>query len=359
MRKFILPLVLSASCIFVLFGAVLPQAQAQETTLHLFNWPDYIDPAIPKSFGEEYGVKVSLTYYESNSQMFAKLQAGGSSQYDVIFPSDFYVPRLVDSGLVQPLNKDLIPNAKNVLEEFSDPPFDPGLKYSMPYQWGSTGIVYDTNKLPDPPKTWGLIYDPELNSKYQFALMNATQESLGTACAYLGLGYDCNTVDDWKEAAKLIIATRRRPNFAGFVEGTPSLHMVARGNIAAGIAYIGDFLAVKRRDPASFEHVDIFIPEGSAELWVDSMMIPVNAPNPDLANEFINYVLRADKGADLSNFNAYPSPNKAAEPYLDDDIRQSPITPSPETMEYLRYTPVLSGQDLQLFDQLWTEAISR
>lgn len=333
-------------------------AQAQQQELNLFNWPDYMAPSILQDFSKDYNVKINRTFFENNSQMFAKLQAGGDSQYDVIFPSDFYVPRLIAAGLVQPLDKELIPNSENVLQEFSDPPFDPGLKYSMPYQWGSTGIVYDTTKFPDPPHTWSLVYDPKVNPKYPFALMNAGQESLGTACAYLKLGYDCDTLDDWKKAGKLIKETRERRNFAGFVEGTPSLHMVARGNISIGIAYVGDYLMAKREDPKGFEHTDIFIPGPSAELWVDSMMIPKNAPHAKLAHEFVNYVLRADKGADLSNFNAYPSPNKAAQPMLDKDILESPITPTAEQMKDLRFTPILKGKDLQIFDQIWTESIS-
>lgn len=351
---------IALACASILALSVFQIGTAQaEKTLYLYNWTQYMNPAILKAFEKKYDVKVSRSFFSSNPELFAKLQAGGDSQYDVIFPSSYYIVRLVKAGLIQPLDKNLIPNQDNLLPKFQNPTYDPNNKYSMPYQWGTTGIVYNTKKLPNAPDSWSIIYDPKVNPNYPFALLDAVQTEIGTACAYLGLGYACDTKADWKKAAKLILKTKQRPNFTGFVEGTPTLSRVARGDIAAGITFNGDYVFFKKKDPKAYANTKFIIPKEGSELWVDTMAIPAHAPHPELANKFINFILAAKIGAELSNWNAYPSPNKASEPYLDADLKKPPIMPTPKQMKTLKFTPAPSGKMLQFQQQLWTEVLAR
>ncbi|MDT8896105.1 spermidine/putrescine ABC transporter substrate-binding protein [Halomonas sp. I1] len=335
------------------------QVQAQENKLYLFNWTEYMDPAIIEAFEEKYDVEVVQNYFNSNPEMFAKLNAGGASQYDVIVPSNYYIPRLIETGLVKELDKSKLDNLDNVMEQFADPSYDPGARYSAPYQWGVTGIIYNTETFPDAPKSWSLLFDSEVNSQHPFGLMGDGQVNMGGACAYLGHGYDCTSMEAWREAAKLLIETKNRDTFSGFTDGTPALQQLARGVTHAGLSYNGDFLFYKGENPDAFEKMEFMIPDEGAEMWVDAMMIPKEAPNPDMAYKFIDFILDAEIGAQLSNYNYYASPNAAARPYLDEVLTQPPVQPSEADMERLRFTPTLEGEKLQTFQQLWSEVKSR
>lgn len=190
-------------------------------------------------------------------------------------------------------------------------------------------------------------------------MMSDGQVIMGGACAYLGHGYDCTGMEAWKEAARLLIDTKNRNTFSGFTEGTPTLQQLARGVTHVGLSYNGDYLFYKEENPDSFKNLEFMIPDEGAEKWVDVMMIPAKAPNPDMAHKFINFILDAEVGAQLSNYNYYASPNIAAEPYLDEVVTQPPVSPSKADMARLRFTPSLEGDQLQTFQQLWAEVKSR
>jgi spermidine/putrescine transport system substrate-binding protein len=242
-------------------------AQFEGETLYLFNWSQYMDPSIIEAFETEYGVEVVENYFNSNGEMFAKLQAGGVSQYDVIVPSNYFVPRLIDSGLVQPLDHDKLSNLDNLLDKFIDPAFDPGNRYSAAYQWGTTGLVYDKAALGEVPATWGVLFDPALNSDQPFAVAEDSQVALGAACAYQGADYDCTSRDALEAAAREVLAAKQRDNFAGFIQGTPVLQQLVRGSVAAGMTYNGDYLFYKSEDPEGFADIEYVIPEEGAEIW--------------------------------------------------------------------------------------------
>ncbi|MBZ9557226.1 MULTISPECIES: spermidine/putrescine ABC transporter substrate-binding protein [unclassified Modicisalibacter] len=334
-------------------------AQAASEKLYLFNWTQYMDPAIIKSFEDKYDVEVVQNYFNSLPELFAKLKAGGASQYDIIVPSNYYVPRLIETGLVQKLDKSKIPNFDNIMDKFRDTAYDPGSEYTAAYQYGITGIVYNAETFPDAPKSWSLVFDPEVNPGYPFGLMGDGQVSMGAACAYLGHGYDCTDLDAWKESAKLLLETKQRSNFSGFVDGTPALQQLARGVTHVSLTYNGDYLFYKEENPDTFKNIKFMIPDEGTEIWVDSMMIPAQAPHPDLAHKFINFILDPEIGAQLSNYNYYSSPNAAAKPYLDEVLTEPPVTPADSDIDKLHFTPSLDGDKLQTFNQLWTEVQSR
>lgn len=335
-------------------------AMAQDAKkLNIFSWSQYMDPDIIKQFEEKYDVEVVQNYYGSLPQMFSKLRAGGASLYDIIIPSSYYVPRLIDTGLLQPLNKELIPNLDNIMPRFKSPPFDPDNKYTVAYQWGTTGLAYNTEMLPDAPQSWAILFDPEVNPDLPFVLSTDAQVMLGVACAYQGQPYTCTGADHWKQAAQLILKTKKRRNSNGFMDNTPMLRELARGNIAAGVSYNGDYVFVKAHNPEAYANTKFVLPQEGAELWLDSMAIPVDAPHPELANKFINFILDAKIGAQLSNYNYYATPNEAAVQYLEPALKEPPVMPTEEQMERVHYTPTLKGEELQLMQQLWTAVLSQ
>jgi spermidine/putrescine transport system substrate-binding protein len=341
---------------FIFFVALITAGSAtarQPQKLYLFNWSEYMNPAILKAFETKYHVKVVRSFYESNPELFAKLRAGGDSQYDVVFPSDYYVPRLIKSGLLQPLNKSEIPNFNNLKPKFRNPKYDPHSKYSVAYQWGDTGIAYNVKDFPNAPASWSILFDPQVNPNYPFAMANDAQFMFGVACAYQGHGYACIGKNKWKQAAKLLLKTKQRPNFSGFIQGTPVLKRLVRGIVAVGPAFNGDYMREKGNSPKAFANIRFMIPKEGTQLWVDTMAIPAHAPHPKLANKFINFILKAKIGAELSNWNHYATPNKSAQPLLDKQLQGPPITPTKEQMKRLHFTPTLKGDQLQLLQQFW------
>lgn len=343
----------------VIAAASMPATAAQAKKLNVFIWSQYMDPAIIEQFEHKYDVEVVMNYYGSLPEMFSKLRAGGTSLYDIIVPSSYYVPRLVHTGLLQPLDKTLIPNLDDLMDKFKNPPFDEGNKYTAAYQWGTTGLAYNTKMLPDAPQSWAILFDPEVNSQYPFVMGTDAQVMFGAACAYRGQPYACTGADDWKQSARLILQTKKRDNFNGFMDNTPMLRQLARGNIAAGLSYNGDYVFVKSHNPEAYADTKFIIPKEGGELWVDSMAIPADAPHPELANKFINFILDPHVGAQLSNYNFYATPNKAAVEYLEPLLQQPPVLPTDEQMKLVHYTPSLKGKQLQVVQQLWSAVLSR
>jgi spermidine/putrescine transport system substrate-binding protein len=333
--------------------AMAPPAQAAGKTLYLFNWQDYIGKGLIKKYETHCGCTVVQTYYDSNSALAAKLKAGGDSQYDVIVPSSYYVPQLIHEGLIAKLDKKEIPNFRNLAAKFQNPSYDPNDEYTMPYQWGTTGIGYLKTKVTSLPESWAVLFDPKLNPSYPFALMGGSgRDTIGAACAYLGYGFTCNKKSEWIKAAKLIEKTEKRKNFTGFVDGDPAMGQIKKGTIAIGMTFNG--AVAECYDDKSCLNSGYLLPKQGSEIWVDTMAIPKSAPDPKLAYDFINFILSAKAGAELSNYNLYGSPNAAAGPMLSDELKKPLIKPNAMQMKYLHFLPALAGTKLQTFNAIWT-----
>ena len=338
---------------------VISLTASARQTLYVFSWTDYTSPEVLKAFEAQYDAHVVLNYFGTMGDMYARLQAGGDAQFDVIIPSSYYVPRLIHSGLVQPLDHTRLPNERNLLPLFAHADYDPGLKYSMPYQWGTTGLVYDTRVFPKAPDSWALLFDPKINPDAPFSMQTDGNVMIAAACAYLGYGYSCQNPQQWIEAAHLLLTTRQRSNFTGFIDGAPVLSQVVRGVNRVGVTFSGDFVNQRNEDPDGFAHLAYVLPREGSERWVDVMMIPKRAPHAVLAHAFINFMMDAKQGAALSNYIYYASPNQAAQPYLDDALKQPPAWPTEKEEARLHMLPGLDGVALQTFQKIWSEVRSR
>ncbi len=286
--------------------------------LALFNWAEYIDPDQLQAFADEYGISATMDVYDSNEAMQPQIAAGNSG-YDVIVPSDYMVAILIAGGHVQKLNKDAIPNLANVADAFKTPDYDPNLDYSAPYQWGTTGLAVNTASVgTDFPRTWGLVFDPAIADEYSGAisLLNDPRETIGAALKYLG--YSLNTTDDGelKEAEELVAAARGR--VAAFNTDSAD-ELLTSGETVIGHGYSGDMFVqiLETDDPSQYVY---FVPDEGGTRWIDNMAVVFDAPHPCTAHTFINWLLDGDQGAELSNWNYYGTPNKAAEPGLDEEL---------------------------------------
>jgi spermidine/putrescine-binding protein len=286
--------------------------------LAIFNWSEYIDEEQLADFSDQYGVKVTMDVYDSNESM-QPIIAAGNSGYSLIVPSDYMVAILIAGNDIQPLNKEAIPNLSNLAADFTGLPYDPQGDYSVPYQWGTTGLGVDTEVVgTEYPKSWALVFDPEVASKYsgQISLLNDPREVLGAALKYLG--YSLNTTDEAQlDEAKQVVADARG-NLAAFDTDSAD-ELLTTGETAIGHGYSGDMFTqfLETDDPSRYE---FFVPEEGGTRWIDNMAIPFDAPSVCTAHTFINWLMDGEQGARLSNWNYYGTPNEAAKAGLDEEL---------------------------------------
>ncbi|MBK9517819.1 MAG: spermidine/putrescine ABC transporter substrate-binding protein [Anaeromyxobacter sp.] len=333
-------------------AAPAPVAAKEPCTLNVFIWSEYMDPEIIKAFEQKYSCKVTIDLYEDNESMIAKLQGGGTSLYDIVVPGNYVVAAMVKLDLLAPLRKENIPNLKNLDDKFVSPAYDRDNKYTAAYQWGTVGIY--TRKKPGQAvdETWGLLFDPKAKPG-AFLMMDSIREMMGSALKYKG--YSVNTTDQkqLKEAADLLAAAKKRSQ--GFEGGVGGKNKVLAKAVKAAVVYNGDAVKGTKDDPETY----YFVPREGGVIWVDNLAIPSKAPHRETAEKFIDFILDPKVGAQLSDFNQYATPNKAARALVNADDGKNPaIYPPPEMMAKLEFVEDL-GEQNRLFDEIWTMVKSK
>jgi spermidine/putrescine transport system substrate-binding protein len=315
-----------------------------------YNWSEYIDPEIYAQFEAETGIKIVEDNFSSNEDLYAKLK-GGASGYAVIVPSDYYVTIMIAEGMLAELNHDNVPNLANLSEQFQNVPYDAGNVYCAPYQWGTTGIGYLDGEIEE-PTSWAVLFDPDENGAAfgRTTMLNDVRESFAAALVYLG--YDINTTDEaqLEEAKALLI--QAKAGLSGYDSDTYE-DLVAAGENLMAHGWNGDFLVAQEEN----ENLSFTIPEEGGVVWVDNMCIPAGLdPEVQLAGEmFINYILEAEIGAQLSDWNWYASPNAAAEELLDEEFLSDPaVYPPAEVLAKLQYIRAL-GETESVYQRMWDE----
>ena len=302
--------------------------------LNFANWSEYIDPELIAAFEGEYGVDVVESFYESNEAMLAQLQAG--VVYDMIVPSDYMVGIMIQEGLLMELQKEAIPNLSNLADRFQSPPYDPELAYSAAYQYGTTGLGVNLDVVgAEPEPSWALVFDPELASAYsgQISLLADPRETMGAALMYLGYSINDTDIAHLEEATALLQEARQ--HIATFDSDQYDEALVS-GEMAISHGYSGNMIVgIGGADnPDQFTYL---LPQEGATLWTDNMVVPTVSEHPCTAHTFINYLLDAENGATLTNWNYYGSPNAAAEEFIE-----------PEVVEF--YAGTLDSDQLQVIE---------
>ncbi len=326
-------------------------APAEPCQLNLFIWSEYIDPEIVAGFEKQFACKVTIDLYEDNESMMAKLQGGGSALYDVVVPGQYMVPVMAKLGLLAELRHENLPNLVNLDEKFKNPVYDPGNRYSAAYQWGTVGIYLRQGAQPA-DETWALMFDPAKSSA-SFLLMDSVREMMGSALKYLGKSVNTTNPEEIKAAAALLLDAKKRSQ--GFEGGVGGKNKVLAKAVTAAVVYNGDAVRGTVDDPQTA----YFVPREGGVLWVDNLCVPAKAPHRDAAEKFINYLLDARVGAQLSNFNQYATPNALAKQFVNpDDLANPAIYPPPEVMAKLEFVNDL-GDANKLYDEAWTQVKSK
>ncbi|MDQ1386460.1 MAG: spermidine/putrescine transport system substrate-binding protein [Actinomycetota bacterium] len=317
-----------------------PKPEAK--TLNFYNWTDYIATDTIPNFQKDTGIKVTYDNYSSNDELFAKMRTGGSG-FDIIVPTDATLVKMKHAGLVQPLDLSLIPNVKNLDPRFRTAAYDPGNQYSIPWQWGTTGIGFDKTKVGGAVTDWDAFNLPAVSGKSSY--LDEARDAF--AMALFALKKDPNTLDsgDLDAAEQYLIDLKKKIQKITSDYQDP----LKSGQLVMAQAYSGDVFTIQA-DNAKIEYI---IPKSGALSWVDSMAIPKGAAHPKNAEAFMNYILDPKVGAALTNFVNYGSPNKAAEPYINKDILSNPlIYPSPAELAKLPFQKDL-GEDELAYSDRW------
>ncbi len=272
-------------------------------TLRIYNWGEYTGEDVIPNFEEYTGAKVIMENFESNEQMYIKVANGES--YDIIVPSDYMIERLISEGLLQKLDKDLISNLDDLNEDVLGLPYDPDNEYSVPYFWGTVGIVYDTTKV-DEEDLEELGFDIFLDTSYagDVYLYDSERDSFMMALKALGYSMNTDNEDELNEAYDWLVQCVQTMKTE--IVTDEIIDNMAQGRKALGLIYSGDATYVMDEN----EDMGFFMPESGTNIWSDAMVIPANAENVELAHEFINYMCSYEAAYDNSSYVGYTSPNR-------------------------------------------------
>jgi spermidine/putrescine transport system substrate-binding protein len=317
-----------------------------ERAINIYNWSDYFAEDTVSGFEEEAGVRATVDFYSSNEELLAKLQAGGTG-YDWIVPSDYMVTIMRQSNVLQQLDRSQIPNFENIGEDFLGLPYDPENEFSVPYQWGTTGILYNPEVVGEDVTSWDVLFNEEFRGR--IGMLDDVRETFGAAL--YRLGYSPNTTDEAELDEATQMLRDQKPLVRGYFASPEARDLVVGGDLALTLIYSGDaFTGI-----AENENLAYAIPQEGATRWTDNMAIPQGAPHPDVAHEFINYILDAEVGAELSNYTYFGTPNEAALPMIDEEARNDPtIYPPPEQFERLAVLEDL-GEATRDYERRFTE----
>ena len=282
--------------------AVDPVEKYGSDTLKLFTWGEYLGENVISDFEEQFGVNVIIEYFDSNEMMYTKLQGGDS--YDVLVPSDYMIQRLIAEDMLQPIDKSLIPNMEVLTDGVKNLAFDPENEYSVPYFWGTVGLVYNTQNVSAElieEQGWDILK----NTDYAGDIYMYDSERDSFMVALKSLGYSMNTEDDAEieEAYQWLLELNDTMDPAYVTDEVIDNMMNGTKDIA--VVYSGDATVVLDENP----DMDFFMPEEGTNVWCDSMVIPSNAQNPLLAHEFINFMLSYDAAYDNTITVGYASTN--------------------------------------------------
>lgn len=313
--------------------------------LNIYNWSDYIAEDTIPNFEREFGVKVNYDTYEDNEALLAKLQSGATG-YDLVVPTGYMVEIMLKQGLLAPINHENIPNLSGVSKELADPPFDPGRKHTVPWQWGTTGFAYNSKKVPGKVDSWKLLWDPTYRGK--ITMLDDMRSAISVALKLLGYSLNSTSEKELMEAKKLLL--EQKPLVKAYISA-PVKSLLISGEVWLSQLWVGDTLMAKDEN----DDIEYCIPKEGCEIWDDNLAIPKTAPHKYTAEVWMNYSLRPEVSAAVSNYVHYATPVEAAKKLINkEDLSNPGIYPSPEVMKRLEFQKDV-GEATRIYDRIWTE----
>lgn len=354
MKKIIICLLLITGLLFSLSGCTFSSdsnsssnasKEKESITLNVYNWGDYIDEDVLSIFTEETGIEINYGLYPTNEEMYQKIKSGGSD-YDVIFPSDYMIEKMIREDLIQKLDVSVMPNYQHIDDHFKNLSYDPNNEYSVPYMWGTVGIVYNQTMVDDPIDSWDILW----NEKYsqQIFMQDSVRDSFAVALKKLGYSLNSRNEDELEEAKNLLIA--QRPLVLAYVVDEVKDKMI--GNEAAlAVMWSGDALYVQDENP----DLKYVVPKEGSNLWFDAMAIPASSQHKKEAEQFIDFMSRPDIALKNTSYIGYSTPNNGAKGQLSEEILSNPAAyPADDILNRCEVLHDL-GDYTEMYNDMWTE----
>jgi spermidine/putrescine transport system substrate-binding protein len=343
MNKKILVLIFALTLIF---SSCSPQSGAEEGVLNVYNWGDYIDESLLSKFEEETGIKVIYDTFSSNEDMYIKVKQGIDS-YDILVPSDYMIERLIEEELLNEIDLAQIPNFDYVNDNLKNPAFDPENKYSVPYFWGTGGIIYNAAKITDKIDSWTDLFNEKYTGK--IVMYNSSRDSIAVALKALGYSMNSTDLDELEEAKALLIS--QKPYVLAYQadEGRDTL---VSGDGDIGFMYSGDALMMIEQNP----DLKYVLPKEGANIWFDAMVIPKSAQNIEAAHKFINFMCEPENAAINAEYSVgFSSPIDEAIELLPDEIKNSEVAYPDDSLLANGEIYKNSKEIIPVYDRIWTE----
>lgn len=340
-----------SSCGWTLAKVRAEPNQSPSDTLYLYTFSGYTDQELFDTFALDTGIKVVADVYDSNETMLAKIQAGGGAAYSIIYPSDFMVQQMSEMGMLAKLNHNRVNNLENLLPQFKNPIYDPENSHSIPVSWGTTGLIYNSKKLKNPPEDWDYLWQNQRQLSRQMTLVNDVREVLGATLRMLGYSYNSTSQEQLQQAYEKLKALK--PFIASFTTDGWKEQIVA-GDLLIAMGYSADAVEVMEENP----DLQYVIPRSGTSIWTDTMVIPKTAPNPDAAYAWIDFMLQPAVAASVCERLNFATPNQPAIKQLSPKTRSNTSLYPPDSVlaKCERVEPV--GDFGEVYDRLWTQLTS-
>lgn len=327
--------------------------------LYVYNWGEYIDESVIEDFEKETGIHVVYDLFETNEEMYPVIEAGGVA-YDVVCPSDYMIQKMIENDLLAEIDFDNIPNIDQIDPEYMErsKAFDPENKYSVPYTWGTVGILYNDKRLEElgvePPDSWLDLWDERLAG--EILMQDSVRDAF--MCALKPLGYSLNSTDpnELEQAKDMLIA--QKPLVQAYVIDQVRDKMLGE-EAAMGVIYSGEMLYLQELAEGKDFNLEYVIPKEGTNLWIDSWVIPKNAKNKENAEKWIDFLCRPDIAKRNFEYITYATPNRGAFELLDEDLQQNKaVFPDWDSLENAEVYQYLGEEADSLYNELWKEVKS-
>ncbi len=314
--------------------------------LNVYNWGDYIDEEVLRQFEEETGISIVYDTYDRNEDMYIKLKTGGTP-YDVCVPSDYMIEKMIREEMLAEINLANVPNYKSVMERFKGLSFDPENKYSVPYLWGTIGIVYNTEVVTAPVDSWSVLWDPQYSGK--ILMMDSPRDAFMVAQKKLGISMNSAAPEDIERAKGELIA--QKPLVLAYVNDSVK-DMMINDEAALAVAWSGEAIYMLENN----EKLAYAVPKEGTNMWFDNLVIPKDAPNKEAAEKFIDFLCRPDIALKNAQYIGYSTPNQGAYDLMEESVRQNTVVyPDEAVVGQSEVYKDLGPAYVEMLDRAWTE----
>lgn len=317
-----------------------------QVTINVYNWGDYIAEETIAKFTEQTGIKVNYDIFDSNEAMYTKLKSGAVN-YDVIIPSDYMIEKLIAEDMLTPLNGENIPNMKMIDAEFRDQAYDPGDQYSVPYMWGTLGIVYNTTMVEEEVNSWAVLFDPQYAN--QIVMKDSVRDSFVPALKLLGFSINSTNSEEWEIALRML---KDQKEIVQAYAADEVRDKLIGGESALAIMYSGEAILTME------ENADLAyaVPREGSNIWFDAMCIPASTKNKEAAEAFINFMCDPTIAYENADYIGYSTPITAAREQLDPDVQNDPAAyPDQSILERCEVFVDLGKEMTNFTNEKWNE----